>query len=69
MKRIAVESKPVVLVPPVREPIEVRLALRAIEPDIGSALIAAARNMPSAVRATALRSLATISGLYFIRDL
>lgn len=69
MKRIAVESKPVVAVPAVVEPIEVGLALRAIEPDIRDVLIALARNMPNATRATALRSLITISGLYFIRDL
>ncbi len=69
MRRIAVESKPVVAVPAVVEPIEIGLALRTIKPDIRDALTALERNMPNAAQVTARRSFITISELYIIRDL
>ena len=44
MKRITDESKPVVVVPIVLEPIEVCITLGAIEPDIAHVLLALERN-------------------------
>ena len=42
-KRIADEGKPVVVVPVVLEPIEVGLALGAVEPDVATVLLALER--------------------------
>ncbi|OGF52056.1 hypothetical protein A3I27_00480 [Candidatus Giovannonibacteria bacterium RIFCSPLOWO2_02_FULL_43_11b] len=65
MKRITNEGKPVVVVPVVLEPIEIRIALRAIEPDFSDMSVAFERNVPSTTYATVLR---VLSGLYLIRD-
>ena len=40
MKRIADEGKPVVVVPVVREPVQVRIALRVVRPDVRHMLLA-----------------------------
>nr|KKS48657.1 MAG: hypothetical protein UV11_C0006G0062 [Candidatus Giovannonibacteria bacterium GW2011_GWF2_42_19] len=52
MKKITDEGKPIVVVPIVLEPIEVRIPLGAIEPDIRGMIVALERNVPSTTYAT-----------------
>ena len=63
MKRIA-ERKPVIGVVEVTDPIQVRLALRVVPPDIASLTVAIKGCVQSATHATTLRML---SGLNRIR--
>ncbi|OGF64375.1 hypothetical protein A2Z53_00615 [Candidatus Giovannonibacteria bacterium RIFCSPHIGHO2_02_42_15] len=66
MKIIAGENKPIVIVPIALEPIEIGLALRAIEPDVDDVIIALERNVPNTIHGAAPRILL---GLYIIWDL
>lgn len=45
MKRIADEGEPVVVVPPIVEPVAVSIALRPVEPNIADALFVLEGNM------------------------
>ena len=65
MKRVA-EDKPVVGIVEVLDPVEVRLALRVIPPDIAGVAVALEGYVQDAIRATASRML---SRLYRIRHL
>lgn len=46
MKRVADEGEPVVVVPVVREPVEVRIALGIVPPDVADVLLAFEGNVP-----------------------
>ncbi len=65
MKRVA-EEKPIVGVVEVLEPIQVRLALRVVPPDVASVAVALERNVRDAIYATTSR---IFSRLYRIRHI
>lgn len=52
MKRVADEGEPVVLIPPVVEPVEVGLALRPVPPDVAGVLVALEENVRNTVCTT-----------------